>query len=188
MTGSRAAAGPEAVPRVGLATAVSDSAVSDTAGSDTAGSDTAGVEIQPQDRPTQAEVKEAKDVVETILDARRAKANRATRGVLAAVLCLEALVVLLVPRAIAQTSTGLDTAKTLTLVALAVVLVATGFLLRRRWGIGLGSALQVAVLATGIWTAVMFAVGIVFVAIWLWVLTMRRDLVGTPGGIRMLGS
>lgn len=127
-------------------------------------------------------------MVETILDARRAKANRATRGVLAAVLCLEALVVLLVPRAIAQTSTGLDTAKTVVLLVLAVVLIATGFLLRRRWGIGLGSALQVAVLATGVWTAVMFAVGVIFAAIWLWVLTMRRDLVGTPGGYRMFVS
>lgn len=150
--------------------------------------DTAGLDAGPRNRPTQADVKEAKDVVETILDARRTKANRATRGVLAAVLCLEALVVLLVPRAIAQTSTGLNTAKTLVLVVLAVVLVATGFLLRRRWGIGLGSALQVAVLATGIWTAVMFAVGIIFVAIWVWVLTMRRDLVGTPGGVRMFVS
>lgn len=127
-------------------------------------------------------------MVETVLDARRAKANRATRGVLAAVLCLEALVVLLVPRAIAQTSTGLDTAKTVVLLVLAVVLIATGFLLRRRWGIGLGSALQVAVLATGVWTAVMFAVGVIFAAIWLWVLTMRRDLVGTPGGYRMFVS
>lgn len=127
-------------------------------------------------------------MVETVLDARRAKANRATRGVLAAVLCLEALVVLLVPRAIAQTSTGLDTAKTVVLLVLAVVLIATGFLLRRRWGIGLGSALQVAVLATGVWTAVMFAVGVIFLAIWLWVLTMRRDLVGTPGGYRMFVS
>ncbi len=165
-----------------------ETAVLTTTGVNTAGVHIAGVDQRPEDRPTQADVKEAKDVVETILDARRAKANRATRGVLAAVLCLEALVVLLVPRAIAQTSTGLDTAKTLTLVALAVVLVTTGFLLRRRWGIGLGSALQVTVLATGVWTAVMFAVGIVFVAIWLWVLTMRRDLVGTPGGVRMLGS
>lgn len=127
-------------------------------------------------------------MVETILDARRAKANRATRGVLAAVLCLEALVVLLVPRAIAQTSTGLDTGKTVALVGLAMVLIGAGFLLRRRWGIGLGSLLQLCVLATGIWTSVMFAVAVIFIAIWLWVLTMRRDLVGTPGGARLLIS
>jgi hypothetical protein len=119
---------------------------------------------------------------------RQAKADRSTRGVLAAVLCLEALVVLLVPRAIAQTSTGLDTSKTLVLVALAVVLVATGFLLRRRWGIGLGSVLQLVFLATGVWTVVMLFIGILFVAIWLWVLTMRRDLAGTPNGYRMLIS
>ena len=45
---------------------------------------------------------------------RRAKTNRATRGAMAAVLCLEALVVLLMPRALAQTSDGLGTAKTVT--------------------------------------------------------------------------
>lgn len=119
---------------------------------------------------------------------RRTKADRATRGVLAALLCLEALVILLVPRAIAQTSTGLDGTKTGCLIALAVVLVATGFLLRRPWGIGLGSALQLVVLSTGVWAPVIIVVALIFIAIWWWVLTMRRDLAGKPGGLRMLVS
>ena len=138
--------------------------------------------------PSAADVTEARDVVETVLALRRAKADRATRGVLAAVLCLEALVVLLVPRAIAQTPTGLDGTKTVLLLGLAVLLVVTGFLLRRPWGIGLGSGLQLVVLATGVLESVMFAVAAIFIAIWLWVLTMRRDLVGTPGGARLLVS
>lgn len=119
---------------------------------------------------------------------RRSKADRATRGVLAALLCLEAFVVLLVPRAIAQTNVGLDPQKTLLLVGLAVVLVGTGFLLRRPWGIGLGSALQLALLATGVLQPVMIVVALIFIALWWWVLTMRRDLAGTPGGARMLIS
>lgn len=139
-------------------------------------------------RPTAADVSDAVEVIETVLAARRARADRATRGVLAALLCLEALVVLLVPRAIAQTSTGLDATKTSVLLSLALVLVITGFLLRRPWGIGLGSALQLAVLATGLLESVMFGVAVAFIALWLWVLTMRRDLVGTPGGARLLVS
>jgi Protein of unknown function (DUF4233) len=119
---------------------------------------------------------------------RRQKADRATRAVLAALLCLEALVMLLVPRAIAQTSTGLDAAKTITLVALAVVLVATAGLLRRRWGIGVGSVLQVLVLATAVWERALVVIGLMFIGLWWWVLTMRRDLAGKPGGLRMLVS
>jgi hypothetical protein len=122
------------------------------------------------------------------LAVRRAKADRATRAVLAALLCLEALVVLLVPRAIAQTSTGLDATKTIVLVGLAVVLVLTAGLLRRPWGIGLGSALQLAVLATSVLAHALIVVGLIFIGLWWWVLTMRRDLAGTPGGLRMLVS
>jgi hypothetical protein len=119
---------------------------------------------------------------------RRAKADRATRAVLAALLCLEALVVLLVPRAIAQTATGLDATKTAVLIGLAVVLVATAGLLWRPWGIGLGSALQLAVLATSVLEHVLIVIGLMFIGLWWWVLTMRRDLAGTPGGLRMLVS
>jgi hypothetical protein len=119
---------------------------------------------------------------------RRAKADRATRAVLAALLCLEALVVLLVPRAIAQTATGLDATKTAVLIGLAVVLLATAGLLWRPWGIGLGSALQLAVLATSVLEHVLIVIGLMFIGLWWWVLTMRRDLAGTPGGLRMLVS
>src|ERR1700710_1889166 len=82
------------------------------------------------------------------LAARQLRANRATRGALAGVLCLEALIVLLMPRALAATSDGLGTTKTVILISLAVIMVATGFLLRRRWGIGAGSVLQLVYLAT----------------------------------------
>ena len=127
-------------------------------------------------------------MVESGLHASRSKADRATRGVLSALLALEALVVLLVPRAIAQTDTGLDRTKTLVLVALAVVLLAAAFLMRRRWAVALGSALQVALLFTGLLEWVMVVIGLIFIGLWVWVLTMRRDWVRTPGGLRMLVS
>ena len=119
---------------------------------------------------------------------RQNKANRACRGVLAAVLTLEAFVMLLVPRAIAQTSTGLTTTKTLILVGFAVLLILVGAMLRRPWGIAMGSALQVLVVATGLWEPTLFIVAAVFIGIWLWVLNLRSQLVGTPGGVQMLYS
>jgi hypothetical protein len=118
---------------------------------------------------------------------RARRADRATRGGLAGILGLEALVVLLVPRAIAFT-TGLGTVRTVLLVGLAVLLVGAAAVQRRRWGIAVGSALQVPFVATGFLIATMFLVGAIFAAIWLRLLSLRRELVGTPGGWRMLAS
>jgi hypothetical protein len=117
---------------------------------------------------------------------RAARANRATRGALAAVLGLEALVVLLVPRAIAFTATGLGGTRAGLLIALAVIMLAAAGLMRRPWGIGLGSVLQLPFILTGIWLTAMFVVAAIFATIWLSLLNLRRELVGTPGGIRML--
>jgi hypothetical protein len=122
------------------------------------------------------------------LEARRQRADRATRGALAALLCLEAFVVLLVPRAIAQTSQGISVTKTLLLVALAVVLVGCGFVLRRPWGIGLGSVLQLVLVATVVLVPVLAVVVVIFLLLWLYVLRTRRQLVRTPSGWRMLVS
>jgi hypothetical protein len=119
---------------------------------------------------------------------RAARANRATRGALSAVLGLEALVVLLVPRAIAFTSTGLGGTRAGLLIALAVIMVAAAGLMRRPWGIGVGSALQLPFILTGVWLTVMFVVAAIFATIWLSLLNLRKELVGTPGGIRMLAS
>ncbi|MDQ2835839.1 MAG: DUF4233 domain-containing protein [Actinomycetota bacterium] len=119
---------------------------------------------------------------------RARRADRATRGGLAALLCLEAFVVLLVPRAIAQTSSGLSGGKTFLLVALAVVLVMCGFLLRRPWGIGAGSVLQLVLIATVLLIPAFIVVVIFFLLIWWYLLRTRHQLVGTPAGWRMLVS
>jgi Protein of unknown function (DUF4233) len=118
---------------------------------------------------------------------RRESVNRATRRALAAVLCLEAFSVLLVPRALALTS-GLGGVKTGLLLGFAAVLVAAAAVQRRRWGIGLGSALHVPLLLIGIWTHAFFVVGALFLGVWLYLLNLRHELVGTPGGVRMLVS
>jgi hypothetical protein len=118
---------------------------------------------------------------------RARRGNRATRGALAGVLGLEALVVLLIPRAIAFT-TGLGPVRTGICIGVAVLLVIGAGLVRRSWGIAFGSGLQVAFVATGFMIGTMFLVGALFIAIWLRLLMLRHEIVGSPGGLRMLAG
>jgi hypothetical protein len=119
---------------------------------------------------------------------RARRADRATRGALAAVLGLEALVILLAPRALAFSAGGLGVTKTVLLIALAVVMIAAAGLQRRHWGIGVGSVLQVAFLLAGLWLWALFAIAAIFAAVWLRLLWLRHELVGTPAGHRLLYS
>lgn len=119
---------------------------------------------------------------------RAARADKATRGALAGVLGLEALVVLLLPRAIAFTDAGLGATKTGLLIGLAVLMLLAAGVVRRPWGIAVGSVLQVPFLFTGVWLGAMFIVAALFLSIWLYLLHLRHELVGTPGGVRMLVS
>ena len=119
---------------------------------------------------------------------RAVRANRATRGALAGVLALEALVTLLVPRALAFTSTGLGVTRTVLLLSLAALMIVAAGLVRRPFGIAVGSALQVLFVLTGVMLVAMFVVGVIFAAIWGRLLMLRHELVGTPGGWRLLVS
>jgi hypothetical protein len=119
---------------------------------------------------------------------RARRADRATRGAAAGLLALEAVVVLLLPRAIAFTSHGLGGVRAGILIGFALVLIVLAALTRRPWGIAAGSVAQVAFVATGVILPAMFFVGFLFVLIWLWMLRLRNELVGTPDGWRMLVS
>ena len=117
--------------------------------------------------------------------ARQHRADRATRGVLAGALGLEAVVTLLVPRALAFSEGGLGVTKTVLLVSLAVLMIAGAGLVRRPWGIGLGSMLQVAFLLTGLWLWALLLIAAVFAAVWIRVLWLRHELLATPAGWRL---
>jgi hypothetical protein len=142
----------------------------------------------PRDTGPGDGAKEPAEPTEDQLAERRVRVDRATRVALAAVLGLEAFTVLLVPRAIAQTATGLGGLKTGLLVGLAGLLVCAAFVQRRRWGIALGSLVQVPFVTVGAWVHAFFVVGVLFIGVWLYVLNLRHDLAGTPGGARMLIS
>jgi hypothetical protein len=106
----------------------------------------------------------------------QARAERAVRGAVAATLCLEALTVLFVPRAIAQFGVGLTTPRLVFVLGLAGLLLVTAFLLRSWVGLVVGSALQVGVLATGLLTGAMYVVGALFALTWVYLLWLRREL------------
>ncbi|SNS65174.1 Protein of unknown function [Geodermatophilus saharensis] len=110
------------------------------------------------------------------------RAARALRGAAAAVLLLEGIAVLFVPRAIAQTAAGLGGVRLTVLLVLALVLVLAGGIQRRPRGLEVGTALQVPLLLTGLIDAAMWFVGGVFVLIWLYLLQIRKELLGSPFG------
>lgn len=110
------------------------------------------------------------------------RAARALRGSAAAVLVLEGIAVLFVPRGIAQTEEGLDGVRLTLLLVLAVVLVLASGLQRRPQGLLVATALQVPLLLTGLINGAMWIVGGVFVLIWLYLLQIRKELLGSTFG------
>ncbi|CAN5216025.1 hypothetical protein BH20ACT5_BH20ACT5_04070 [soil metagenome] len=106
----------------------------------------------------------------------QARLDRVFRGVYAAILSLEALTLLLVPRTVAQSDQGLTgTTLTITLVLVGVLLVLAGSQ-RRSWALAAGTAAQVAFVATGFIVTAMFFLGAVFAVIWIYTYRLRREL------------
>ena len=110
------------------------------------------------------------------------RAARALGGAAAAVLLLEGIAVLFVPRGIAQSGEGLTGVRLTLLLVLAVVLILASGLQRRPRGTLVGTALQVPLLLTGLMNGVMWFLGGVFVLIWLYLLQLRKELLGSPLG------
>ena len=107
-------------------------------------------------------------------------AARALNGAAAAILVLEGIAVLFVPRGIAQTGEGLTGGRLAVLLVLALVLILAGGVQRRPRGVLIGTVLQVPLLLTGLLNGVMWFLGGVFVLIWLYLLQVRKDLLGSP--------
>jgi hypothetical protein len=109
-----------------------------------------------------------------------ARAARALNGAAAGVLLLEGITVLFVPRGIAQSGAGLTGLRLTLLLLLAAGFVVGSVLQRRPWGPVVGTALQVPLLLTGLMAGVMWFLGGIFVLIWLYLLQIRKDLLGSP--------
>jgi len=100
----------------------------------------------------------------------------ASRGVAAATLILEAISLLLAIqpiRIMAPETPGWALGVIAALAVMCVVLVGQ---LKRPWVWHAGTALQIAVLATGFFQYAMFILGAVFLGAWLYVLKVRSDI------------
>jgi hypothetical protein len=110
------------------------------------------------------------------------RAGRALGGAAAGILVLEGLATLFVPRGIAQTGDGLTGGRLTYLLVLAIVLILAAGVQRRPQGVVIGTVLQVPLLLTGLFNSVMWFVAGAFVLIWLYLLQVRKELLGSPFG------
>jgi hypothetical protein len=110
------------------------------------------------------------------------RAGKALGGAAAAILLLEGIAVLFVPRGIAQSGDGLTGFRLTVLIVLAVLLVLASGVQRRPQGLVIGTVLQVPLLLTGLFGSAMWLVGGLFVLIWAYLLQVRKDLLGSPFG------
>jgi hypothetical protein len=110
------------------------------------------------------------------------RAGRALNGAAAGILVLEGIATLFVPRGIAQTGEGLTGGRLTYLLVLSVVLILAAGVQRRPRGLIVGTALQLPLLLTGLFDGVMWIVAGAFVLIWLYLLQVRKELLGSPFG------
>ncbi|MEV0463529.1 DUF4233 domain-containing protein [Nocardia tengchongensis] len=98
------------------------------------------------------------------------------RGVMAGTLVLEAITVLLALPVISAVGGGLRWWSVLYVVGLAVVMFLGAGVQRRPWAIPFNLALQVALLLGGFIHISILVIGVVFVAVWVFVLFLRADV------------
>ena len=110
------------------------------------------------------------------------RAGRALGGAGAAVLIIEGIAVLFVPRGIAQSGPGLTGGRLVFLLVLAALLILAAGVQRRPPVVLVGTVLQVPLLLTGLLNGVMWFLGGAFVLVWLYLLELRKDLLGSAFG------
>jgi hypothetical protein len=98
------------------------------------------------------------------------------RGVLAATLILESIVVLLTLLVVTKIGDNGGTLGVVVVLALAVAMILTTRYLGRPWGPWLGAALQVVMIVCGFLVGALGALGVVFALVWGGLLAMRRDV------------
>lgn len=98
------------------------------------------------------------------------------RGVQAGTLVLEAIVVALALPVVAQLGSGITSLQGWSVIVIAVALVACCWFLRRPWVDWVVLVLQAGLVAFVVSLPVVAIVGVVFLALWLWMLWLRRDV------------
>lgn len=98
------------------------------------------------------------------------------RGVFAATLVLESIVVLLGLLVLVNIGPGAGPLALGVVVGLAVAMVVAAGLQRRPWGLGVALGLQLVMIACGLLSPVFAVMGAVFLLVWVGLLLMRRDV------------
>ncbi|MDN5748109.1 MAG: DUF4233 domain-containing protein [Pseudonocardia sp.] len=98
------------------------------------------------------------------------------RGVFAATLVLESIVVLLGLLVLPKFGDGATPLGVGLIAAVAVGMIVASGLQRRPWGLALALVLQVAVIACGLLVPALAIMGVVFALVWASLLLLRRDV------------
>ncbi|PXY27507.1 DUF4233 domain-containing protein [Prauserella muralis] len=98
------------------------------------------------------------------------------RGVQAGTLVLEAIVVALALPVVAQLGSGLTSAQGWVIIGIAVALLLCCAVLRQPWSIWVILALHAGLLAFVIALPSVAIIGVLFLAVWLWLMWLRRDV------------
>ena len=98
------------------------------------------------------------------------------RGVFAALLVLESIVVALALLVLPKFGVGATPLGVGLIAGLAVAMIVAAGLQRRPWGLAVALALQVATVLCGLLVPALGIMGLVFAAVWGGILLMRRDV------------
>ncbi|MGW6335667.1 DUF4233 domain-containing protein [Nocardia rhamnosiphila] len=98
------------------------------------------------------------------------------RGVMAGALVLEAITVLLALPVVADIAGGVTWVSGTYLVVLALVMIAGACLQRRSWAVPFNLGLQVLVLIGGVFHLSIAVIGVIFLAVWAFILLLRSDV------------
>ncbi|NMH96755.1 DUF4233 domain-containing protein [Pseudonocardia acidicola] len=98
------------------------------------------------------------------------------RGVFAATLILESIVVLLALLVLPKFGDGATAAGVTAMLGLAIAMIVAAGLQRRPWGLGLALVLQAVMIACGVFVLALGIMGLVFALVWGGLLLMRRDV------------
>jgi hypothetical protein len=98
------------------------------------------------------------------------------RGVMSGTLIMEAITVALALPVVNKLGGGISTGTGWTVIAVAVALIVTCGFVKRPWAVPLILALQVVLIALVFWLPAITVLGVIFLAVWLWLLWLRRDV------------